>query len=223
MKIIAVIPAYNESGHVAEVVRRMQKHVDGTIVVDDGSTDTTPEVARREGAFVVSHAMNCGAGAATMTGVHAARLLRADVIVTLDADGQHNPDDIPQLLTPVLKSKVDVVIGTRFRGPKNTIPFIRRAFNCIGNIFTYITTGKYVSDSQSGFKVFGPKAVQALDLHLSGFEFCTEIIREIAKHRWSIVEIPIRVTYSEYTLAKGQSFSGGVITACKILLRTFLR
>ena len=84
-------------------------------------------------------------------------------------------------------------------------------------------SGKYVSDSQSGFKVFGPTVVQKIQLHLSGFEFCSEIIREIQQNSWRVEEIPIRVTYSEYTLAKGQSFSSGVVTACKILLRSFLR
>ena len=158
-----------------------------------------------------------------MTGICAARALSADSVVTLDADGQHDPANIRALLEPILTGKADLVIGTRFRGPKNTIPFIRRLFNGIGNAFTYMTTGKYVSDSQSGFKAFGPAALRNVDLHLSGFEFCTEIIREAEQHRWRVLEIPIRVTYSEYTLAKGQSFSRGVVTAGKILLRAFLR
>ena len=223
MRIVAVVPAFNEARHIGDVVRDALKHVEMVIAVDDGSTDATAERARHAGAFVVSHAMNSGPGAATTTGMHAARLLHADIVVTLDADGQHNAEEIPKLLAPVLRSDADIVIGTRFRGPRNTIPFLRRLFNGIGNIFTYITTGKYVSDSQSGFKVFGPAAIATLDLHLSGFEFCTEIIREAAQKKWRVVEIPIRVTYSEYTLAKGQSFSRGVITACKILLRSFLR
>ena len=223
MKTIAVIPAFNEADRIVGVVQGAIKHVDCVIVVDDGSEDETASRARAVGAIVVSHLMNCGPGAATMTGIEAARLLRADVIVTLDADGQHNPEDMPRLLAPVLEGRADVVIGSRFLDLKNTIPPIRRVFNALGNILTYVTTGKYVSDSQSGFKVLGPKAVQKIHLHLSGFEFCTEIVREIKQRGWEVEEIPIRVTYSEYTLAKGQSFSSGVVTACKILLRSFLR
>ena len=223
MNVIAVVPAYNEASHIAEVVRGARPAVDEVVVVDDGSRDATADRAREAGAIVVSHPMNCGAGAATMTGIVAARRLGAEVIVTIDGDGQHDHRNIPALLAPVLRGEADVVIGTRFRGPKNSVPRIRHLYNGIGNIFTYVTTGKYVSDSQSGFKAFGPEAVRSLRLHLSGFEFCTEIIREIAKHRWRVLEIPIRVTYSEYTLAKGQSLSRGVITACKILLRAFLR
>ena len=93
----------------------------------------------------------------------------------------------------------------------------------IGNILTWISTDMYVSDSQSGFKALGPLAVKEIQLHLSGFEYCTEIIREINQHKWRVVEVPIKVTYSEYTMAKGQSFSKGVQTACKILLRSFMR
>ena len=223
MKIVAVIPAYNEASRVAGVIQGVLKHVEVVIVVNDGSTDSTLQQAQRAGALVVSHPLNCGPGAATMTGIHAARLLQADVVVTLDADGQHSPGDTPKLLAPIREGQADIVIGTRFRGPKNTIPFVRKFFNALGNLFTYLTTGKYVSDSQSGFKVFGPDAVQKIHLHLSGFEFCSEIIREIQQHRWRVMEVPIRVTYSEYTLAKGQSFSSGVLTACKILLRSFLR
>ena len=223
MKTIAIIPAFNEATRIADVVKGASVHVDEVLVIDDGSKDGTADRAKEAGATVISHVMNCGPGAATTTGIHAARYMNADLVVTIDADGQHNPDDIPKLLKPALDENVDLVIGSRFKNKDNSIPLVRRIFNMLGNIFTYMMTGKYVSDSQSGFKVFGPNAVRQLHLHLSGFEFCSEIIRESQQHRWKVEEIPIRVTYSEYTLAKGQSFSRGIITACKMLLRSFLR
>ena len=223
MKTFAVIPAFNEERTIAGVVHESAKHVDSVIVVDDGSTDQTAACARLAGAIVLSHAITCGAGASTMTGILAARKSGAEIVVTIDADGQHDPGDIPKLLKPILDGQVDVVIGTRFAGPRVSIPLVRRIFNGLGNIFTFIVTGKYVSDSQSGLKALGPAAVAKIDLHLSGFEFCSEIIREVVQHKWRVVEVPIKVTYSEYTMAKGQSFSRGVITACKMLLRSFLR
>lgn len=223
MRTAAIIPAWNEERVVAGVVHEAAKYVDKVIVVDDGSVDQTAACARAAGAIVVSHALNSGPGAATMTGICAARLLKVDAVVTIDADGQHNPNEIPQLLAPILEDNADVVIGTRFRGHKNVVPVVRRIFNGLGNIFTYVVTGKYVSDSQSGFKAFGPSALRRINLHLSGYEFCSEIIREVVQHRWRVTEVPIRVVYSEYTMAKGQSFSRGVITACKMLLRSFLR
>lgn len=220
--IVAVIPAYNEAMRIPSVIRAVKQYVDEVVVVDDGSTDATGEVARSAGARVLSHMDNSGAGAATMTGVEAARALRADVIITIDADEQHDPADIPALLAPIQAGTADVVFANRF-GQRNNIPFIRRVFNAIGNVVTLLATGRWVSDSQCGFKVFGPQAVAELDLRMSGFEFCTEIVRESVQHRWRIAEIPTKVIYSEYTLAKGQSFANGVKTAFKILLRSFLR
>ncbi len=222
MKTVAVIPAYNEATRISAVVRGAKQYVDSVIVVVDGSTDTTEVVAREAGAIVIRHAENCGAGAATMTGLEAARRLGYSIAITLDADGQHATADIPRLIEILKKENADLVIANRF-GRKNTIPFIRRVANTIGNLVTFFATGIYLPDTQCGFKAFGPKALSEIELKMSGFEFCTEVIREASKNRWKIVSIPSKVVYSEYTLAKGQSFSSGLRTAAKILLRTFLR
>lgn len=220
--IIAVIPAYNEGTRIASVVGAVKQYVDRVVVVDDGSSDATASAAAAAGATVIHHMSNGGAGAATMTGIEAARLLGADILVTLDADEQHAPEDIPSLLKPLQEDRADVVFANRF-GNRNKIPFIRRVFNGIGNIVSFLATGLWVSDSQCGFKAFGPKALSEITLRMSGFEFCTEIVREASQHRWRIAEVPIKVVYSAYTLAKGQSFANGVRTAFKILLRSFLR
>ncbi|MBI5155759.1 glycosyltransferase family 2 protein [Candidatus Peregrinibacteria bacterium] len=219
---IAVIPAYNEVTRIGAVVRDAQKFVDTVIVVDDGSGDGTAEAALKAGAHVVRHAENCGPGAATMTGIEAARRMGAEIVVTLDADEQHDPKDIPAMTGSLTAGNADVVFANRFGGG-NTIPFVRRIFNAIGNMVTLFATGMWVSDSQCGYKAFGPKAMRELQLKMSGFEFCTEIVREAAHHRWRIVQVPVKVIYSEYTLAKGQSFANGMRTAFKILLRSFLR
>ena len=222
MKVFAVIPAYNEESRVGNVVKDAKKYVSKVVVVDDGSTDDTVNAAEKAGAVVLQHIENCGAGAATMTGISYARNCGADIIVTLDADEQHSPDDIPALLEPIKSDKADIAFANRF-GQRNRIPFIRRLFNGIGNLITFAATGKWVKDSQCGFKVFGPQAVKQINLRMSGYEFCTEIVREAAQYRWRTIEIPAKVLYSEYTLAKGQSFANGVKTALKILLRSFLR
>jgi polyprenyl-phospho-N-acetylgalactosaminyl synthase len=220
--IIAVIPAYNEGTRIASVIDGAKKYVDVVIVVNDGSTDDTSKKAAAAGARVLSHPENCGAGAATMTGIEAARRLGATIVVTLDADEQHDPNDIPALLKPLIEERADIVLPNRF-GNRNKIPFIRRFFNIVGNVITLLATGRWVNDSQNGLKAFGPRAVREIDLRMSGFEFCTEIVRESVQHKWRIVEIPSKVIYSEYSLAKGQSFANGVRTAFKILLRSFLR
>lgn len=220
--IIAVIPAYNEGSRITAVVSAVKAYVQEVIVVDDGSTDDTAAQAKASGARVVQHMDNSGAGAATMTGIEAARRIGADIVITIDADEQHDPNDIPSLLKPLQEGTVDIVFANRF-GQRNKIPVVRRFFNAIGNFVTLIATGRWVNDSQCGFKALGPKAVTDINLRMSGFEFCTEIVRESVHHKWRIAQIPTKVVYSEYTLAKGQSFANGVRTAFKILLRSFLR
>jgi len=221
MRTAAVIPAYNEAKRLAQVIQDVLPYVDTVFVIDDGSTDETGDAARTAGAEVFRHPLNCGAGAATMTGLTAARECGFDAVVTIDADGQHAASDIPRLVAEIQKG-ADLVIANRF-GSKSTIPFIRRIANALGNGVTFLVTGIYLEDTQCGFKVFGPKALKEVELKMSGFEFCTEIIGEAARHKWKIVSIPSKVVYSEYTLAKGQSFANGLKTAAKILLRTFLR
>lgn len=222
MNIVAVVPGYNEASVIGAVVQEASKFVSTVVVVDDGSTDATAEVAESAGAMVVRHIKNCGPGAATMTGIEAARLLNPDIIILLDGDGQHDPNDIPRLVEVLQKHTADIVFTNRF-AQKNTIPLIRRLYNSIGNALTFFATGGYVPDSQCGFKALGNRAVGELQLQLSGYEFCTEMVHEAKSKHWKIAHCPISVTYSKYTLAKGQSFASGVKTAVKILLHSLLR
>lgn len=224
MKLAAVIPAYNEATRIGAVVRGVKPYVDEVFVIVDGSTDGTERIAREAGAITVVHEENCGAGAATMTGLEAARRAGFDAAVTIDADGQHASADIPRLLAALKAENADLAIANRF-GKKNAIPMVRRIANGIGNGVTFLVTGIWLPDTQCGFKIFGPRALREVNLRMSGFEFCTEVIREASKYKWKIVSIPSKVVYSEYTMAKGHSavFASGLRTAAKILLRTLLR
>jgi glycosyltransferase involved in cell wall biosynthesis len=222
MSIVAIIPCLNEATVIAAVVQKVQLHVDTVIVVDDGSTDDTAAVALAAGAHVVRHIQNCGSGAATMTGIDAARLLDPSIIILLDGDGQHDPADIPKLLAMQKEHSADIVFTNRF-GESNTIPLIRRVYNAIGNGLTFLATGSLVPDSQSGFRLLANRAIAEIDLQMSGYEFCTEMVYEAKTNYWKVAHCPISVMYSEYTMAKGQSFSSGVKTAAKILLHSLLR
>ncbi len=200
-----VIPAKDESARIGHVLHGLTT-LDflNVVVVDDGSTDNTADIAREFGAHVISHPINMGPGAATQTGITYALEKGAEYIVTIDADTQHFPDDINPLLEAIIQHNAEVVIGSRFL-KVNDIPLTRVFYNKIANVICYMATGIYLTDSQSGMKAFTAEFASSSKLYHNGFEFCIEIIRNIRKHKVRYVEIPIKVQYTEETLQKGQN------------------
>lgn len=218
-----VIPAYNEESVIATVLESLQKNGwNQIIVVDDGSKDDTFGVAKKHGAITLRHKINRGAGAATQTGFDAAKLLGAQWAITIDADAQHSADDVQRVVDALATEEMDVVIGSRFLR-KNKIPILRRFFNKLGNFFTFLICGLWVSDSQTGFKGFNRKALDTLHIQADGYEFCTELIRLIAVRELRLSEVPIHVKYTKYSLTKGQNFASGMKTALKLIVRTLMR
>lgn len=223
MKAFLIIPAYNEARSIGDVITSCrQAGYSQIIVVDDGSQDKTAEKAREQGALVVRHHINRGAGAATQTGLEAAKLLGAEVVVTLDGDGQHQAKDIARLLQGVTSREADLVIGSRFL-EKNRIPFLRRVFNLLANVITFLLSGIFLTDSQSGMKAFGKKALANIYVTANGFEFSSEIIREAKYYGLTTKEVPISVLYTPYSLAKGQNFATGLTTVFKLIVRALMR
>jgi glycosyltransferase involved in cell wall biosynthesis len=221
-RIVVVVPAYNEAAKIADVLRGIPSYIRSipvwTVVVDDGSADGTGEIAGSCGVYVVRHLINLGVGAATQTGLRAAQMLNADVIVTMDADGQHDPAEIEHLVCSLMDYSYDVVIGSRLLNP-NGMPVPRIAANLLLNAITFVVYRKIVSDSQSGFKVFSRKAVDQLDLRCSGYEVCSEIIGQIYRKNFSYKSMPVRAVYTSYSLAKGQHF----LNAVNLILGLFVR
>ena len=221
--VFIVIPARNEAQKIGEVILEIRKEgFQNIVVVDDGSTDNTAEVAQKNGAKVAKHILNRGAGAATFTGMKTALALGAQIVVTMDADGQHDSQDIQNLVRPILEKKVEVVLGSRLM-QKKEMPFLRRFFNFIGNVVTWILFGLWVSDSQSGFKAFSREAVQKIQIKTNGYEFCSEVIRELKTKKLKFIEVPIQTKYTQYSMQKGQSFANGVKTFTKLVLRSFMQ
>lgn len=217
-----ILPAYNEGRQIAATLTSLQnKGYDNIIVVDDGSSDHTFEAARAMGVHVVQHSINLGAGAATSTGIEVALRNHADVIVTFDADGQHAPEDIFDVVKPILCGEADAVFGCRDYDKE--MPKLRRYANIAGNILTWAISGLYVSDSQSGMKAFSRRAAAEIHISASGYEFCSEIFREIhyKQIRWK--EVPIQAIYTDYSKSKGQSFARGIATASKLVVRSLLK
>jgi glycosyltransferase involved in cell wall biosynthesis len=223
MKTLAVvIPARNEASIIAGVLSNIPAEIRPyqviPIVVDDGSNDDTSTVARGAGAIVIRHVANLGVGAATTTGFRAALDLGSDIIVTMDADGQHDPREIATLVQCLIDGPFDVVIGSRLLTPEG-MPPSRFAANLLLNAVTFLVYRKIVSDSQSGFKAFTRKSVATMELNCAGYEICSEIIGEIYRRNLRYKSIPVRAVYTPYSRAKGQHFLNGV----NLILGLFMR
>lgn len=221
MKLAVVIPAYNEEETIKKVLLSLPKKIKlvdeiVSIVVDDGSTDKTYTLSKEAATYSVQHVVNLGVGAATITGFEAAKKIKADIIVTIDADGQHNPNDIERLIAPILQKKADVVIGTRMLDTAN-MPGIKIFGNWIMNVITYLVFHKWSTDSQSGMKAFDKKALARLNFQSIGYEICSEMIGEIKRNKLKLIEVPIETIYSDYSKAKGQSILNAVNILTRIL------
>jgi glycosyltransferase involved in cell wall biosynthesis len=193
--IIACIPAYNEEKTIAKIVLKTKKYVDKVIVCDDGSTDMTAEIAEALGAKVIRHERNKGYGAALASLFMAAREENASAMIILDADLQHNPDDIPKLLSSIIKGEADIVIGSRFLDGKGKLPKYR-SLGIIG-ITKLINRVSYedITDAQSGFRAYSKKAIYSITPSEQGMGASTEILLKAKNHALRIKEIPIEITY----------------------------
>ncbi|WP_321507977.1 glycosyltransferase family 2 protein [uncultured Methanoregula sp.] len=196
IKVLAAMPAYNEEKYIAKTIVGARKYVDKVLVVDDGSTDTTKEIAEGLGALVVKHEINSGYGAALRSIFNKARELHVDALVILDADGQHNPVDIGKVLDALVQCDVDVVIGSRFiDGSDKQIPGYRKVGMKVLDGATRIAGVAEISDSQSGFRAYGKRAIDVIKLKGEGMSAGSEILIQISDHNLKIAEVPINVRY----------------------------
>lgn len=219
-KVWIIIPALNEERYIGDVITAVRAEgYSNIVVINDGSTDNTANIAKENGAIVVSHSINRGPGAATQTGLDYVTSREGGMAITLDADGQHNPADIHKLVDALKKFKSDIIIGSRFLGENSHIPTIRRIFNLVANIVTFVLSSRWVSDSQSGMKAFSERARKLLSIETNGYEFCTEIFMECKEHNLTITEVPISVTYTKESMNKGQNFATGLQTVGKLFLQ----
>lgn len=203
---------------VGEVVRRVRGcGFDQVLVVNDGSTDDTAEAACRAGARVLSHPINRGAGAVSQTGILYARRNGIRYLVQMDADGQHHPEDLVRLLDRMSRGDCDIVIGSRFMEANKEIPMVRVVYNQISNVFTNWFCRRWYTDTQSGFRMLNRQAIERLELHIDGFGYCSEMIIQAEERDLRVEEEPISVSYTAYSMSKGQDLHTGIITALNLL------
>ena len=207
MKTLVVVPAYNEAQVISQTLKELKpvcKKIEADLlVVNDGSTDKTREVALKEKVLVVSHSVNRGLGGAIGTGIEFARIYNYDLAVTIDADGQHLPEDIFKAIDPIIEDSADVVIGSRFMNKKLELPPDRKFLIQMSNWLTYLLFQQKTTDSLSGFRAFNRKAIEIkrLDLRLT--------------------EVPITVLYTDYSITKGQKRSNSINIVWKLFVRLF--
>lgn len=215
-KIVICIPAYNEAHSVTDVIDKAKKYASEVIVYDDGSEDNTAEIARASGATVVRNPTNRGYGTALKALFQMAKSLNADMMVTLDSDGQHDPDQIPKVLEPLINGHSDIVIGSRFINPdgKTNVPKYRSLGVKAITKITRAASYPDMTDAQSGFRAYNKKALTKIEVYQEGMEVSTEILLSAKEQNLKILEVPIRIEYE----LKNTSTHNPLVHGFKVLL-----
>lgn len=223
MNVVAVMPAFNEGPRISQAVVGVSGHVFKVIVVDDGSHDHTADEAKKAGALVLRHIINRGQGAALKTGTLAALRMGADVVVHVDADGQHDPSFLPALVAPIINNQSDIVFGSRFLGVESEgMPFARRLLLRFGRVVFnsyFLGLPRQMTDPQCGLRAFHVRAAPALDFTQDRFAHASEILRLASRSSFRWMEVPVRVTYTRETIAKS---GHKAVTAAEIAWQTIL-
>jgi glycosyltransferase involved in cell wall biosynthesis len=212
-RVAVIVPAFNEEESLAQVLERLALYSWRVIVVDDGSSDGTARLARSFPVDVVQHACNLGQGAALQSGIdYALRCADSEFLVTFDADGQHDPADILRLLEPLRRGTHQVALGSRFLLPGHTVdmPWLRRRVLWLAVHFTRRTAGLRVTDTHNGLRAFTAGVARRLRITQNRMAHASEILSQIAALRVSYCEVPVTVTYTPYSLRRGQSVFNSV-------------
>ena len=195
MELIIGIPAYNEEKNIGAIIIQLKKIASKIIVCDDGSTDSTNSIAKELGAIVISHSKNQGYGATIRSIFLKAKEIDADILVTIDADGQHDVADVEKIIKPIINNECDIVIGSRFLEKSQDIPTYRK-FGI--NIITKVTNASMkdnLTDSQSGFRAYNKKVIEEISPSETGMGVSTEILIKASNKNLRIGEVPITVNY----------------------------
>ena len=210
-RVCVIVPAYNEATVIADVIQTSKKafaKIKGfdidIVVINDGSRDETSSEAKKGGAIVVDHILNSGAGGATLTGLAYARKHKYDIAATMDADGQHAPEDVVKGIKKMNKSPSGLLIGSRLidsEGMSKTKVLGNKGLSLI----TKVLFGVNITDSQSGLRIYSRAAIEKLDWKTTGYEFCSEMIWRAKQLGIEIEEFPIQAIYTDYSRSKGQN------------------
>jgi glycosyltransferase involved in cell wall biosynthesis len=199
MKITVGIPAYNEEKNIAKIIVKLKKTVDQIIVCDDGSTDSTYAIAESLGATVIKHPKNLGYGMAIRSIFLKAREINSEILVTIDADGQHKIEDVNKIIKPVVDGQADISIGSRFLEEGDNSPKYRKLGIKIITKVTNSSLSEKITDAQSGFRAYNNKVLQSLTPSDSGMGISTEILIKSSNLGFKIAEVPTEIQYKGKT------------------------
>jgi glycosyltransferase involved in cell wall biosynthesis len=222
-RVFVVVAAWNEATAIRPVIDGLRASYPDVVVVDDGSTDGTSEALADSGAYLLRHLINRGQGAALQTGLSFALLQGAEVIVTFDADGQHDPADIAALVEPIWRGECDVTLGSRFLGRTTNMPLGRKLVVKGGIAFTRLVSRIRVSDAHNGLRGFSRDAAAALRIRMDRMAHASEILDQIVALGLRYREVPVTIDYSRYSLEKGQTSGNALRIAAQVVLGKVLR
>ncbi len=217
---LAIVPAYNEANSIGSVVRSLFDHVDKVVVVNDGSTDNTEEIATEAGATVLTHRINRGQGAALETGHEYARRTGAMYVLHFDADGQLSVEDIAPALRELKEHNADILFGSRYGSKQSNVPWTKKYL--IGPISRFVDRlfgAAHLSDAHNGFRILHRDALEKVRITQSGMAHASEIPALVKQYNLSYIEVPVSVTYHEY----GQGIGSGMRTVRDLVFGLFLK
>jgi len=222
---LVCIPAFNEAKRIVEIINKSKKYADGVVVYDDGSTDDTYQLATAAGATVIKSPKNTGYGTAIRALFQAAREQNADIMITLDSDGQHNPDHIPRLVEPLVTQNFDVVIGSRYlsKDDKEKVPRFRSLGIKTITKLTQSASYSGLTDSQSGFRAYNKNALTKINLFEDGMAVSTEILLRAREKNLLATEVPITVDYESDDTSTHNPITHGIGVLYSVLQYISLR
>ena len=218
--VCVIVPIFNEEQVVRGIVQSLVAEKFTTVVVDDGSSDSSLQSISDLSVKILKHSTNFGQGAALQTGFEFAKKNpNLEIFVTFDADGQHQTKDIKNIIAPIKENKVDIVFGTRFQDDKTQMPLLKRIILKLAIKYTNLSTGVPLTDAHNGFRAMNRTALNEMKLNLNGMAHASEIVTVAHKANLRVAEIPVEILYTKYSKAKGQS----ILNSINILSDLFLR
>jgi glycosyltransferase involved in cell wall biosynthesis len=220
-----IVPAYNEEISIEKTIKNIKKYFEFIVVIDDCSTDDTSLIAKENGATVIKHPINLGAGAATQTGIDyiLQNITNIKYFATFDADGQHNIIDLVKMRDAIIKRNDDIIIGSRFLGNVKNIKLTKKILLKMGIRFSNLTSKTHFTDTHNGIRIFNKKVAKTIKLQEPRYQFCSEIIEKIHKNKYKYSEFPVSIIYTKHSSAKGQKGINAINIAFDTILNKFIK